>query len=120
VALLTLCYAMAFPSHLRSEAFGISLLEGAMYGKPMISSEIGTGTSYINIDGDTGLVVPPSDPAAFGNAMRTLWEDPALAAAMGQRAGERYRALFTNEKMAADYAELYCEVAKISTKITTL
>lgn len=120
VALLTLCYAMAFPSHLRSEAFGISLLEGAMYGKPMISSEIGTGTSYINIDGDTGLVVPPSDPAAFGNAMRTLWEDPALAAAMGQRAGERYRALFTNEKMAADYAELYCEVAKSSTKIATL
>ncbi|MES2901326.1 MAG: glycosyltransferase, partial [Pseudomonadota bacterium] len=59
VALLTLCYAVAFPSHLRSEAFGISLLEGAMYGKPMISSEIGTGTTYINIDGDTGIVVPP-------------------------------------------------------------
>jgi rhamnosyl/mannosyltransferase len=31
-ALLKLCYAVAFPSHLRSEAFGISLLEGAMYG----------------------------------------------------------------------------------------
>jgi glycosyltransferase involved in cell wall biosynthesis len=66
VALLTLCYAVAFPSHLRSEAFGISLLEGAMYGKPMISSEIGTGTSYINIHDETGLVVPPSDPQAFG------------------------------------------------------
>jgi rhamnosyl/mannosyltransferase len=38
VALLQLCYAIVFPSHLRSEAFGISLLEGAMYGKPMISS----------------------------------------------------------------------------------
>ena len=42
VALLQLCYGVIFPSHLRSEAFGISLLEGAMYGKPMISSEIGT------------------------------------------------------------------------------
>ena len=37
VALLSLCYALAFPSHLRSEAFGITLLEAAMFGKPMIS-----------------------------------------------------------------------------------
>ena len=56
-ALLTLCTAVVFPSHLRSEAFGISLLEGAMFGKPMISSEIGTGTTFVNIGGETGLVV---------------------------------------------------------------
>ncbi|WP_374580324.1 glycosyltransferase family 4 protein [Pseudoduganella sp.] len=107
VALLKLCYAMAFPSHLRSEAFGISLLEGAMYGKPMISSEIGTGTTYINIDNETGLVVPPSDPAAFEQAMRTLWDNPQLAADMGRRAEARYWELFTAEKMAENYATLY-------------
>lgn len=107
VALLQLCYAMAFPSHLRSEAFGISLLEGAMYGKPMISSEIGTGTTYINIDNETGLVVPPSDPAAFEQAMRTLWDNPQLAADMGRRAEARYWELFTAEKMAENYAALY-------------
>ncbi|MES2261084.1 MAG: glycosyltransferase family 4 protein [Pseudomonadota bacterium] len=110
VALLELCYAMVFPSHLRSEAFGISLLEGAMYGKPMISSEIGTGTTYINIDGDTGLVVPPSDPQAFEQAMRTLWEQPELAAAMGKRAEARYWELFTAERMAQNYAHLYREL----------
>lgn len=110
VALLKLCYAVAFPSHLRSEAFGISLLEGAMFGKPMISSEIGTGTTYINIDGETGLVVPPSEPAALGAAMRTLWENPALAADMGRRAAERYRTLFTSEQMAASYTALYHEL----------
>jgi rhamnosyl/mannosyltransferase len=110
VTLLTLCYAMAFPSHLRSEAFGISLLEGAMFGKPMISSEIGTGTTYINIDGDTGLVVPPDDSAAFGAAMRTLWENPALAEAMGKRAALRYEELFTAERMAANYTALYQEL----------
>ncbi len=110
VALTTLCYAVAFPSHLRSEAFGISLLEGAMYGKPMISSEIGTGTTYINIDGETGLVVPPSDPKAFGEAMRTLWDNPALAAAMGKRAEERYWELFTSEQMAKSYPALYHEL----------
>lgn len=110
VALLTLCYAMAFPSHLRSEAFGISLLEGAMFGKPMISSEIGTGTTYINVDGDTGLVVPPDDSVAFGTAMRTLWENPALAEAMGKRAALRYEELFTAERMAANYTALYREL----------
>jgi glycosyltransferase involved in cell wall biosynthesis len=110
VALLTLCYAIVFPSHLRSEAFGISLLEGAMYGKPMISSEIGTGTTYINIHEETGLVVPPSDPQAFGEAMRALWDSPALAQAMGKRAEARYHELFTAERMAASYNALYHEL----------
>lgn len=110
VALLTLCYAVAFPSHLRSEAFGISLLEGAMFGKPMISSEIGTGTTYINIDGETGIVVPPSDPEAFGAAMKRLWDNPDLAHEMGKRAEARYVELFTAERMAASYNALYHEV----------
>ncbi len=120
VALLKLCYAMAFPSHLRSEAFGISLLEGAMYGKPMISSEIGTGTTYINIDNETGLVVPPSDAAAFGQAMRTLWDNPQLAADMGRRAEARYWELFTAQKMAENYAALYRRLAAGSTPHTAI
>lgn len=103
-------YAMVFPSHLRSEAFGISLLEGAMYGKPMISSEIGTGTSYINIHGETGLVVPPSQPAAFRQAMRWLWEHPQQAEEMGRNAEARYRQLFTAEEMGRRWSELYREL----------
>lgn len=110
VALLQLSYAIVFPSHLRSEAFGISLLEGAMYGKPMISSEIGTGTSYINIHGETGLVVPPSHPQAFREAMRTLWENPVRAAEMGMRAEARYRQLFTADEMGRKWTELYQEL----------
>jgi rhamnosyl/mannosyltransferase len=109
-ALLTLCYAVVFPSHLRSEAFGISLLEGAMYGKPMVSSEIGTGTTYVNIHNDTGLVVPPSSPRALGAALRTLWDKPELAAAMGRRAEARYWELFSAEEMAANYLALYREL----------
>jgi rhamnosyl/mannosyltransferase len=109
-ALLKLCYAVAFPSHLRSEAFGISLLEGAMYGKPMISSEIGTGTTYINVHGETGLVVPPSDPEALRAAMHRLWHDPRMAQEMGQRAEGRYWRLFTSAQMADNYARLYHEL----------
>ncbi|MCB2254310.1 glycosyltransferase family 4 protein [Pseudomonas chlororaphis] len=110
VALLQLSYAIVFPSHLRSEAFGISLLEGAMYGKPMISSEIGTGTSYINIHGETGLVVPPSDPLAFRAAMRQLWDNPGQAAQMGLKAEARYRQLFTADDMGRKWNELYHEL----------
>lgn len=106
-ALLMLCYGVVFPSHLRSEAFGISLLEGAMYGKPMISSEIGTGTTFINIGEETGLVVPASDPAALRQAMRYLWNHPEEAAKMGQRAEERYWQHFTADKMVQSYVDLY-------------
>jgi len=109
-ALLKLCYAVAFPSHLRSEAFGISLLEGAMCGKPMISSEIGTGTTYINVHGETGLVVPPSDHEALRAAMTRLWNDPRMAQEMGQRAEARYWQLFTSAQMADNYARLYQEL----------
>lgn len=107
VALLKLCYAVVFPSHLRSEAFGISLLEGAMYGKPLISSEIGTGTTYINIANETGIVVPPSDPVALQNAMRYLWDHPANAAEMGKCAEERYWKYFTADQMVKSYTALY-------------
>ena len=112
VTLLTLCCGVVFPSHLRSEAFGISLLEGAMYGKPMISSEIGTGTTFINIGGETGLVVAPSDPVALRQAMQYLWGHPEEAAEMGKRAEERYWQHFTAEQMAKSYVDLYGELVR--------
>jgi len=107
IALLYLCFAMVFPSHLRSEAFGISLLEGAMFRKPLISSEIGTGTSWINIHNETGIVIPPSDPSALSLAMEKLWNDPVQAKIYGDRAYERYCELFTGGKMVSSYVDLY-------------
>ncbi len=112
VALLTLSYAVIFPSHLRSEAFGMSLLEGAMYGKPLISSEIGTGTTYINVADETGLVIPPSDPDALRQAMIYLWEHPAQAAEMGKCAEQRYWQLFSAEQMVQSYVDLYREMVE--------
>lgn len=111
-ALLQLCSAFVFPSHLRSEAFGISLLEAAMFGKPMISCEIGSGTSHINLQGETGLVVPPSDPLALRAAMQELWDNPVRAAEMGARAVARYQALFTSAQMGQQMAGLYRELVR--------
>jgi len=115
--LLSLCHAVVFPSHLRSEAFGISLLEGAMFGKPMISSEIGTGTTYINIDGETGIVVPPEDPEALRKAMHRLWNDPALASEMGKAAARRYAELFTQDRMGLAMVDLYRNLAKKQSRV---
>ena len=59
ISLFQLCRGVVFPSYMRSEAFGVTLLEGAQYSKPLISTEVGSGTSHVNISGETGLVVPP-------------------------------------------------------------
>lgn len=106
-ALLTLCCGVVFPSHLRAEAFGVTLLEGAMYAKPLISSEIGTGTSYVNIDGETGIVVAPNNPAACRTALERIWNNPTIAVQQGQRARARYEALFTNDRMCHAYLQIY-------------
>jgi len=107
IALLTLCCAFVFPSQLRAEAFGISLLEAAMFGKPMISCAIGTGTSYINRHGQTGLVVAPDNPQQLSEAMTTLWRNPQLCQQYGQQASARYTELFTASQMAERYQQTY-------------
>jgi rhamnosyl/mannosyltransferase len=106
-AIFSLSYGIVFPSHLRSEAFGISLLEGAMFGRPMISSEIGTGTSFINSNQETGIVIPPSSPKDLHIAMRYLWDNPMVAKRMGLKAKDRFLDLFTAEKMCQSYLDLY-------------
>ncbi|MBK3505876.1 glycosyltransferase [Pseudomonas sp. MF6747] len=110
VNLLAACYAVVFPSHLRSEAFGISLLEASMFGKPMVCSEIGTGTSYINQHQISGLVVPPKDALAMRAAMTQLWESPVLAERFGLAARERYLEVFTSRKMGEEYMKKYAEL----------
>lgn len=108
--LLELCRAFVLPSHLRSEAFGVVLLEAARAGRPMISCEIGTGTTYINLDGETGFAVPPADPARLGEAMLRLAQDDALAARLGANARARFSSLFRAETMCEAYLDLYRQV----------
>lgn len=106
-ALLELCAAFVFPSHLRSEAYGLSLVEAAMFGKPMISCEIGTGTSFINKHGETGFVVPPEDAAALGGAMCDIANMPTLVPSFGSQARLRYRAFMPAKLMINKYARVY-------------
>lgn len=109
-ALLELCAAFVFPSHLRSEAYGLSLVEAAMFGKPMISCEIGTGTSFVNKHGETGIVVPPEDARALGRAMAIYVENNPVSNAHGTHALARYRAEMKAETMVQRYLGLYKEL----------
>ncbi|MCD5995577.1 glycosyltransferase family 4 protein [Pseudomonas sp. CDFA 602] len=105
--LLQMCHALVFPSHLRSEAFGISLLEASMYSKPMISCEIGTGTTYVNINEETGLSVPPSSPLALREALHRLWQNEETAQRFGRNAKLRFEKLFTAQHMCSRTADVY-------------
>jgi glycosyltransferase involved in cell wall biosynthesis len=111
VALLKRCRALVLPSHLRSEAYGMVLVEAAMFGRPQISCEIGTGTSFVNSHEETGFVVPPQDPAALAAAMNALLADDALADRLGAAARLRYERLFSGPALGQAYAALYREVA---------
>jgi glycosyltransferase involved in cell wall biosynthesis len=98
------------PSCERSEAFGLVQLEAMAAEKPVISTELGTGTSYVNLDGETGLVVPPADSQALARAINTLLDDEARRRRMGARGHERARQEFSSQVMVGRVAELYGEV----------
>ncbi len=83
------------PAVARSEAFGLSMVEAQASGLPCISTDLGTGTSYVNLEGVSGLVVPPSDPPALAHAATTLLDDVALRHRLGHQAQERAGKLFT-------------------------
>lgn len=111
VALLKRCRAVVLPSHLRSEAFGMVLVEASIFGRPLISCEIGTGTSFVNAHEESGLVVPPENPAALAEALNTLFHDSNLAHSLGGGARARYDRLFSGPALGRAYADLFREVA---------
>lgn len=105
--LLRSCRALILPSNFRSEAYGMVLVEAAMCAKPMISCEIGTGTSFINKDGETGFVVEPGSPRALSAAVERLMEDQTLCDRFGRAARARYEEFFDGRRAADDHLHLY-------------
>lgn len=106
-ALLSLCRGVVLPSILRSEAFGLALIEGMAYSKPLISTELGTGTSIVNRHGETGFVVPACDPLALSGAIAQLFAEDALAQQMGAAAFQRYQDHYHMDAILQRYEALY-------------
>jgi len=93
------CDVLVLPSIYRSEAFGIVLLEAMACGKSIITTEMGTGTSFINQDGKTGLVVEPDCSQSLSQAIRFLMLNPDAKAAYGRAGKARVRECFSKELM---------------------
>lgn len=95
------------PSTSRAECFGIAMLEAMACSTPAISTELGTGTSWLNQHNVTGLVVRPGDPEALANAIKELLTDHNRRAEMGRAAFDRVQSQFTRSQMLDALASLY-------------
>ncbi|MFA5139865.1 MAG: glycosyltransferase [Elusimicrobiota bacterium] len=101
------CDLLVLPSTERTEAYGLTLLEAMACAKPVIATELGTGTSFVCQHGINGLVVPPGDAAALRSAIQAVLSDPDKARRMGEAGRGRVRDRFTLEGMARQFVGLY-------------
>jgi rhamnosyl/mannosyltransferase len=76
-------------------------------GKPVVSTDLGTGVGWVNRDRETGYVVPPRDASALRSAIGRLLADANLQKSMGEAAAKRVRSEFTLERMIDDTLSLY-------------
>ena len=112
VSHLHACDVFVFPSIFRSEAFGIVLLEAMACGKPLVSTELGTGTSFVNQHHETGLVVPPEDAKALAGAINYLFVNPEVRERFGKAARERVEKYFCLDKMVEDVIRTYQDLQR--------
>ena len=95
------------PASHRSEAFGLVQLEAMAARRPVVSTELGTGTSFVNVDGETGRVVVPRDPDALAEAIGSLLADPERRRIMGEAGRRRAEGEFSKERMIDCTVALY-------------
>ncbi|MBU6423912.1 MAG: glycosyltransferase, partial [Chloroflexi bacterium] len=77
------------PSTAPTEAFGVAQVEAMAAGLPVVSTRLGTGVERVNVDGATGRLVPPRDPAALAGAIDEILSDETLRARLAAGALER-------------------------------
>jgi lipopolysaccharide/colanic/teichoic acid biosynthesis glycosyltransferase len=105
------CDVLVLPSVTRAETFGLVQLEAMARGTPVISTRLPTGVPWVNLDGVSGLTVPPGDPAELREALRRLSDDVELRRRLGAGARQRYLQEFTRGRMIDRTVAMYTAVA---------
>ena len=101
------CDVFCMPSVAPAEAFGLVQLEAMACGKPVVCCELHNGVTYVNRDGETGLVVPPRDARALAAALSALLTNPMLRQRLGQEGRRRIRTKFSWNAMIAGTLGVY-------------
>jgi starch synthase len=101
-----LTHATVFVCPSLYEPLGIVNLEAMACGTAVVASRVG-GIPEVVVDGETGLLVPPDDPAALAAAVNSLVADPDRAAAMGLDGRARAVADFDWASIAEQTVALY-------------
>lgn len=91
------------------EAFGLTALEAAAQGKPVVASEVG-GLPEIVIDGETGRLVPPGESEALASAVSELLTNAEMRARLGVAGLRRCETRFALSRVAARILRVYHEV----------
>lgn len=105
ISLIKLCKSVILPSNLRSEAFGIALVEGMMYQKPLISCDIGTGTSFVNLNNKTGYVSKPNNESIKKNILKMSKKKNLKKFKYNLK--KRFTEKFNSSYMAKQYYQVY-------------
>jgi glycosyltransferase involved in cell wall biosynthesis len=104
------CDMFVLPASERSEAFGTVQIEAMASGLPVVCTELGTGTSVVNVHGQTGLVVEARSSAALREAIGSLLAEPDRRQQMGQQARRRAIAEYSVEHMIERTTSVYAEL----------
>jgi glycosyltransferase involved in cell wall biosynthesis len=96
--------------NLGPEPFGIAFVEGMHAGLPVVATAIGGAREIV--DASCGILVPPDDPAALGEALRGLVRDAELRARLGAAGPAHARALCDPARQAERMRDVLAGVVR--------
>lgn len=104
------CDVFVLPSVANSEAFGLVQIEAMACGKPVVSTDLPTGASFVNVHGVTGIVVPIKNEFYLRDAINMLIHDSDMRKEYGENSRKRVEKEFTRDKMIDSILNLYREL----------